>query len=609
MATARRTTTAKPAALSVTGARNFADTPKLDQAVYGQTGLPAWSGRIYDEQLRELVGDRGRQTYREMSEQDPIIGGIMLGVEWLSRQVAWSIKPADDTKRAETVAEFMDEALSDMSPSFGSTLSEILSMLVYGWSWLEILYKKREGFDLSNELKSSRFDDGKVGWAGWSIRPQTTLDSWEWGGVRYANATEGPLTAMWQMGEPDFQWRRIPRAKSLHFVTRSRRENPEGASLLRNAYRPWYMKKNIEVIEGVGVERDLAGLPVLWAPQELFSVSATEPQKQLFAQLQKIVTSIKRDEQEGILMPMAYDDDGKNPLYKLELLSTGGDRQFDTSGIIDRYDTRIAQSMLADFILMGHQSTGSYALSTTKTGLFSTALTAILDIIADEINAQAFTKLTVLNGWPLKATPTLTHGKVDTADISKLADYLNQLSAAGMTIFPNVPLEKYLLETAGLPGGAEIEEAGVWPIDPLTGLPVPPDPMTGLPTDPNAPPQIGPGVPAPGAKSVTAPKPDAGARTPVPRDTARPREVQRIATKGKKPPAAAGERKGSHFIPLPVRVAKIQAALYEALEPSAYAELLIDAARLGKFSLLRPEQQDAIRAAEADPVQDPEAQS
>lgn len=560
------------------------DKPKLNLEVLGNTGLPVWGGRVYDEVLRDLAGDNGRRIFREMSEQDPIIGGILLGVEMLSRQVSWSIKAADDSAKAEEIAEFVDGALTDMNPTFGNTLSEILSMLVYGWSWLEILYKRREGLSMESPLKSSLFDDGKVGWAGWSIRSQETLDHWEFDGQEGKDI--GELTAMIQSGAPDYQMHRIPRSKSLHFKTRSRRENPEGVSLLRNSYRPWYMKKNIETIEGIGVERDLAGLPVLWAPQELFSSTADDNEKTLLERLKKIVTSIKRDEQEGILMPMAYDEDGKNPLYKLELLSTGGDRQFDTNGIINRYDERIAMSMLADFILMGHQSVGSFALSSSKVGLFSTALSAILDVLTEEINDQAFPRLVVLNGWPLKLTPTLQHGKVEAADMSKLADFLNQLSAAGMRVFPNKVLETFLLESAGLPGASEILDAGELPIDPLTGEPMV-DPMAMPMPDPGAPP---------------TPEP---ARPTKPRDIQRRREqkaeLARAASEPDEPEAIKAHtttKHHRHFTPLPTRVNKIAAKLAAAMDPEEYKALLSEVMEYGRFTKLKPHYQAAILKAE-----------
>lgn len=535
---------------------------ELDLSVRGSTGLPVYGGRVYDEILDELAGDRGRRIFREMSEQDPIVGGVLLGIEMLSRQVAWKMKPADDTDEAKAIADFVDECLTDMTPSWENTLSEILSMLVYGWSWMEIIYKRREGLKLNDNLHSSRFDDGKVGWAGWSIRSQESLDHWMYSDP---DNEEGEIRAMVQMAPPKFKTNVIPRAKSLHFTTRSRRENPEGISILRNSYRAWFMKKNIEAIEGIGIERDLAGLPVLWAPARLLSKNANAEEKALLAHLQTIVTSIKRDEQEGIIMPLSYDEN-QNEQYKLELLSTGGDRQFDTNAIISRYDERIAMSMLADFILMGHQAVGSYALSTTKTGLFSTALGAILDLMSAEINQQAIPRLIRLNGKPLKLTPSLQHGQIEAADMGKLGAYLKALADSGMPLWPDSALHKYVLEQAGLPSDPG---AGEYPLpgegeegaDGQLPLPAP------LPTTKPPQPALGPGA-----------KPKPATRQPA---------------------RASEGRQGRRFVPLPNRIVKVRASLRELLPSDEYTALLSAAMDAGKFTSLSKTHQEAILQAES----------
>lgn len=571
-----------PAGNSETGRSKPGPKPKakLDLSVRGSTGLPVSSGRVYDEILLDLQGERGRRVLREMSEQDAIVGGVLLGIEMLARQVPWNIKPAisdqEDPKyeKAKEVADFIDECLTDMYPSWDSAISEALSMLVYGWSWLEIIYKRRSGLMVDDPLRSSRFDDGKIGWAGWSIRSQETLHTWE-----YSERDKGQVVGMTQLGPPDWRQATIPRAKSLHFTTRSRRENPEGVSILRNAYRAWYMKKNIEVIEGIGIERDLAGLPVMRAPAELFGQSATPEQKALLAHLQDIVTSIKRDEQEGVLLPQAFTDDGKNPLYVLELLSTGGERQFDTNAIIGRYDERIAMSMLADFILMGHSAVGSFALSTTKTGLFSTALGSILDGIGAEINQNAIPRLVQLNGYPLDMSPTAMHGQVEASDMGKLGEFLKMLADAGMQVFPNPELEKHVMQVAGLPmdpGAGElpliedVDEAGNPILRPAGGQLLPPT--------------VGPGLPRITGRAPLKP--------PKPAPTTKPGAPTKPVAK------AASERKGQRFINLSTRVFKAADVLQRQLGEEAYNEFLLRASKAQKFSLLSAEDRAVLLEAE-----------
>ena len=83
------------------------------------------------------------------------------------------------------------------------------------------------------------------------------------------------------------------------------------------------------------------------------------------AYAEMLVQNIRRDAKEGLVLP---------PGWKLELLSSGSKRQFEVGTVIDRYDKRMAMTAMADFILLGHQGTGSFALSDNKTELFSVAL-------------------------------------------------------------------------------------------------------------------------------------------------------------------------------------------------------------------------------------------
>ena len=186
------------------------------------------------------------------------------------------------------------------------------------------------------------------------------------------------------------------------------------------------------------------------------STGANANDKSVFNELQKIATSIRRDEQEGIIMPGDRDSSGSR-LYELELLSTGGTRQFDTNKIIQRYDQRIAMTILADFILLGHEKVGSFALSASKTSLFASAISAWLDEIKQVFNQYAFPRIFKLNGMPLENMPTLEYGDIETPDLKELGEYLTKLSSAGAELFPDDQLENYLRGAANLPSKPEEE--------------------------------------------------------------------------------------------------------------------------------------------------------
>ena len=396
---------------------------------YGKTGLFRFdTGWIYEEFLRELQGRKGIEVYKEMSENDDIIGAILFATEMLMRQSKWSIQEAGTEQVDLDAAEFVRTCMDDMEETWSDFISEVLSFLTYGWSYHEIVYKRRMGRSKNPET-NSKYTDGLIGWRKLPIRSQDTL--WEW---KYDEKDN--LIGLVQCAPPLYEQVFIPIEKALHFKTKSRKGNPEGRSVLRNCYRNWYFKRRIQEIEGIGIERDLAGLPVLEAPEgvDIWSDEYAE----------RIVRSVRRDEREGIVLGNGW---------KFSLTSTGGRRQFDTNQIIERYDTRMAMTVLADFVLLGHQAVGSFALSSDKTELFGVALGAFLDLICEVFNNQAIPRLIDINGEHFAGItdyPILTHGDIETQDLSQLGELVSKMVGIG-AITPDESMEDYLRLAADLP--------------------------------------------------------------------------------------------------------------------------------------------------------------
>jgi hypothetical protein len=161
-------------------------------------------------------------------------------------------------------------------------------------------------------------------------------------------------------------------------------------------------------------------------------------------QAQNVVSSIRRDEQEGVIIPFGWE---------LDLLSTGGQRQFDTNAIIGRYEQRIATSVLADMVLLGQDKVGSYALAATKKDLFAGSLEAFLDIISSIINTHLVPTLWRLNRFT-GPMPQLCHGSVETIDLDTLGSYMMRLGQAGAPIDWGTALP-FLMEQPGIPQPAE----------------------------------------------------------------------------------------------------------------------------------------------------------
>lgn len=411
---------------------------------YGRIGQRRWEGVFSEEFLPELNGLKGIKVYKEMASNDDTVGSILFAIKMLIRHVTWSVEPGGSGSKDEEAAEFIEGCMDDMANTWTDTISEILSFLTYGWSYHEICYKRRNGKNRNREL-NSKYTDGLIGWSKLPIRSQDTLYRWEYD-------DQDNLIGMTQQPPPSYELLTIPITKAMLFRTESSKDNPEGRSILRNAYRSWYFKRRMQEIEAIGIERDLAGLPIIYVPDELqiFDEDDKEAQK-IYAALVTMVKNIRRNEFEGLVLPSSY---------KAELLSSGGSRQFDTSAVITRYSTAIAQTVMADFIQLGHEAVGSFALSTDKTQMFGMAISSFLDIICETFNNQAIPALIDLNGSHfngIEAYPMLTHGDVSDRNLTELSTFLKDMVSTGV-IIPDEPLEDYVRESANLPERTDLPD-------------------------------------------------------------------------------------------------------------------------------------------------------
>ena len=413
---------------------------RIGQLRYGSQG----SGSIFFEEfLTELRGVKGVHAYAEMADNDATVGAILFAVEMLMRKCEFHVEPGGKSAKDKEAAEFVESCMNDMERTWADTLSEILSFLTYGWSYHEIVYKRRVG-KTTSPITNSKYADGLIGWRKLPIRAQDTLYGWE-----YKDDSDD-LIGMTQAPPPTFEHYTIPIEKALHFRTRSRKDNPEGRSILRTAYRAYYFKKRLEEIEGYGMERDLAGFPVLYAPASLNIWDQNDSDAiQALTRAEMIVSSIRRDAREGLVIPGGPEGEG----WKLELLASNSKRQFDTNAIIDRYDKRIATSVLADFVMLGQQQVGSFALADSKTKIFALAIGTYLDVICEVFNNQGIPRLIDLNGDHFKGLtdyPKMVHGDIEEKDLAQFASFIKEMVGAGI-IVPDEELEAEVRRVGGLP--------------------------------------------------------------------------------------------------------------------------------------------------------------
>lgn len=412
----------------------------------GVSGKNTYTGDIRaDEFLQELRGKRAIQKYREMRDNNAIVGSIMYAVEQTLRDVKITVKPANDTSVAKQEAEFLQSVLDDMDHSLDDHVSESLSYLTYGFSWFEVIYKRREG-DFRSPKKNSKYEDGRIGIKKIAIRAPWTVESFE------VDQKTGEILGMIQESAWGKTPTMIPVEKSVYYRTTSLNNDPSGRSVLRNAYTSYQYLNKIQSYEAIAIERELHGVPVGRMPAEYMSSDASDDQANLRGQFERILRDLKNNEQGYALLPsdLYVDSDGKptsQRLMDIELITANGSRSIDIDPIVKRYQHDIARSLMAEFLMLG-SSSGSYALSKTKTDLFLRSLESYINTIVDVLNKQLVERLWQLNGLPWDTMPKLVAGDVAPHDLREIASFLRNLNGAGIEVQEQVEVVEDLMSIA-----------------------------------------------------------------------------------------------------------------------------------------------------------------
>lgn len=420
---------------------------------------PRW-GLRQDDFIADLRGTRGIRRLREMASNDPIIGAILAAMDLMIRSTPWRFEGGSD--EARELVEFSLYNMQDQT--FEEFISDVLSFLPYGFSIFEIV------------ARPSRANmNGWVTLKKLAPRAQWTID-------RFETNDNGDLLGVWQLSAQKSAY--IPYSKMLHFRTTSRQADPAGVSVLRSAYSSWYYSNRIKEIEAIAIERELNGLPLVRVPSEYLAPDASAAQRAFVDQIKTIARDVKRNEQGFIILPsdLYQNDDGKftgTRMVEFELIASDGKRDIDTNMVIQRYQQDMARSALADFVLLGSNDRGSFALSKSKADLFLKALEGYLDSIAAVLNRRLVPKLLEWNGIPQTDAPKITHGRIAPIDLTELGTFTQKLALAGIDLSSDLPTVNFLRGAAGLPPTDTLSEP---PTDDTA-----PDASTETPTGPPAP--------------------------------------------------------------------------------------------------------------------------
>lgn len=394
--------------------------PRIRLGEVGYTGLHISNGHILEESKRDLRFPMSVYTYKNMAMDTTLASAIGL-YEMMIARVGWRCVPPDDATDVEKArAAFINSCMDDMEHSWFDFMKEVTSMYTYGFCINEKVFRRRF------RKNGSRFNDGLVGIRKLPIRSQDTVEKWIYGNdsrtlLGVEQSLEGIVDYYRLPNNAGRTSVEIPRNKFLHFRCNVKKDNPEGSSPLKACYLSWKWRTAIEEHEAIGVSREMRGVPVIYLPPRYMSDDASESEKAIYEYYKQIVRNIHANEQAGIVMPMAYDPESRQPLFKFELMSVTGTKGYDTDKIISRYDNKMLMSFYADLLKMGQEKVGSFSLAGAKTNILAMAIEHRLQEIKTVLDSDLIPSLFELNGWQDERLPKMVYDDLDEADLDEFS--------------------------------------------------------------------------------------------------------------------------------------------------------------------------------------------
>lgn len=463
------------------------DEPRMRRPI-GATGTKITSGLdVYntEDYSAKFQGAQSVKTCEEV-RRDPVVSAALMKINGTIQSSELEIEPGksqrgsggkmepsdEDQKIADAAREdFLDRHYGDDGirtiQHFDDIFEHALLFDVFGFSalntWWTIGDSGRHVMEFDPRLQSSvtRFRIDKDTRA-LAFMYQRALD---------------PETGKWA----EFA---IPADQLVLLTWKQEGDNYWGMPGLRPVFKPWDLKRRLELIDAVGLEKHACGV------DELHATESMNGEQELKAQ--QLTQNVRGNERGGILTP---------DYLKYELHSTGGTGTGCNESIA-RLNEEILLALGCEGLLMGGTSAkGNRALGDVKQEDVLMGLQAVRKRLLASLSHQMLRRWTIANFGPQQAYPKFAGEPMDKMAGTVLAELLKLGKDAGI-LTPGKKTEEWFRGIAGAP---EEDEPYHDPTAPPLQI------TSGNPADPNA----DPTKPAP---KVTASVPAADQPSPFRRD-------------------------------------------------------------------------------------------
>lgn len=388
-------------------AREPEEEPQVNSAavtqIYGDRGLSMWAGYMGEEYFTELKPWTNEAKYILEARDEPVISTMLEAVKMPMIKAEITCEPASDDEADRIAADFVLENLNQMHrQSLRGWITDTLEAIEFGFAVAEIVLEKRS--------------DGRMWLRNLEPRGQETLRRWGIIDNEHPDVITDFIQRGWRGGAPRREVP-IPLDKCVHTTLRARKGNPQGKSFLRSLYIPFKYMKNYRALEGIGIERDIGGTPILKLSEGMSMVDDSSSE---MTELKKQMEGLRNDKALYVMLP-----------HDMDISAYTGSKQLNIREIIKDYEKQVLMRMFAQFLQLGMDNVGTQALVEGSQDFFTMSLESIQDEIMEQVNDQLIPYLFRYNSFPgTTGLPKLVWAKPGAMDVAAVLEMFTKASQA-----------------------------------------------------------------------------------------------------------------------------------------------------------------------------------
>lgn len=384
------------------------------EEIFGDSGTSRYGGYFQDEKNTLWRDDTRAETVDEMRKTDGAVQAVLKGIKAPIISAEWEVFSYDDSPKGEEIREFVENNVFGMDRDWYEFLREALGFMDFGFYPFELIWEIRDGKIYLKDLA-----------------PRIPLSVMNW---QIADKKLG-ITQIIRTDDFNKSTAEIPIDKLFVLTNDKEGDDITGQSILRAAYKHYKYKDILYRISGIAADRYGVGVPVIGLPDN-YGDAEKESANELGENL--------RSSEKGYFT--------KPPGFTIEILTPNGNPQgAQIDNLIDHHNRMIMLSTLEQFLGLGGDGVGSFALSQDQSSFFLKHVEDKARYFASQFKTQVIKRLVDLNFGEQEWYPELKFSPLGTKNMKEQAEIINVLVMAGVLDASDPAIKKWIRPTFKLP--------------------------------------------------------------------------------------------------------------------------------------------------------------